>query len=115
MDELQKRKVLSVLAHASIFFSPLVLTIGIPIAILVLSDDPIVQENAYHAVNFLINLYIYAAIFGVLVATVILAIIGLPLLGVLWVVSIVMPILAVVQVATNPQKPYRYPFILHLL
>lgn len=115
MDELQKRKILSVLCHASVFFSPLVLTMGIPIAILVLSDDPIVQENAKDAINFHINLYIYAAIFGFLIATVILAIIGIPLMGVLWVVSIVMPILAIVQVATNPQKPYRYPFIWHLL
>ncbi|MDP8963377.1 MAG: DUF4870 domain-containing protein, partial [Cyanobacteriota bacterium] len=39
-----KRKLLSALAHGSIFFSSLVVSIAIPIAILLVSEDPIVKE-----------------------------------------------------------------------
>lgn len=39
-----KRKLLSSLSHGSIFLSALVLSIGIPLVILLVSDDPVIKE-----------------------------------------------------------------------
>jgi hypothetical protein len=38
-EDLTKRKLLSALCHGSIFFSALVISVGIPVAILFVSDD----------------------------------------------------------------------------
>ncbi len=111
MDDFDRRKVLSAIAHGAIFFGSLVVSIGIPIAILLVSDDPVVKENAKESINFHINLYIYGIIFGLLS----LVLIGIPLLIILLIVSWVMPILAIVHAATDTSKPYRYPFIFRLL
>jgi len=62
-----KRKLLSALAHGSIFFSSLVVSIAIPIAILFVSEDPIVKESAKEAINFHLNVWVYEVIVGVLV------------------------------------------------
>lgn len=107
MDDLSTRKLLSALCHGAIFFSSLIISIGIPIAVLLLSNDAVVQENARESINFHINLFLYGIIFALLV----LVGIGIILLIGLWVVSILMPIVAIVQSASNPDKPYRYPFI----
>ncbi len=111
MDDLAKRKLLSALCHGAIFFSSLLVSIGIPIAVLLITDDPIVRENAKESINFHINLYLYAVIFGVLV----LVAIGIPLLIILAIVSVLMPIVAIVHCATNTDKPYRYPFIFRIV
>jgi hypothetical protein len=86
-------------------------SIAVPIIILVVSTDPTVQANAKESINFHINLYIYFAIFFILS----FALVGLPFLFLLLIASWVMPILAMVQVATNPNKIYRYPFIFHFV
>jgi uncharacterized protein len=111
MNDLEKRKLFSVLCHGSIFLSSTFFSIGVPIVVLMISSDPIVQENAKEAINFHINLFIYAILFVILI----FVMIGIPLLGALFVVSLIMPIVAIVQVATNPQKPYRYPLIWRLV
>jgi hypothetical protein len=54
-EEIDKRKLLSALAHGSIFFSGLVVAIGIPIAILFITEDEMTKENAREAVNFHFN------------------------------------------------------------
>ncbi|MFM6207602.1 DUF4870 domain-containing protein, partial [Planktothrix sp.] len=64
--ERDKRLILSVLSHAAIFFSATVVAIGIPIAILFLSEDTVVKANARESLNFHINLYIYGFIFWIL-------------------------------------------------
>ena len=103
MDDLtQRRKLLSALAHGAIFFSYTFIAIGIPIAILVISDDQVVKDNAKESLNFHFNIYIYAAIFFLLTF-------------VLGVAIFVMPIIAIVHSVSNPNKPYRYPFIYRLL
>ncbi len=107
MDDLSTRKLLSALCHGAIFFSSMIVSIGIPIAVLLLSNDAVVQENARESINFHINLFLYGIIFALLV----LVGIGIILLIGLWVVSILMPIVAIVHCASNPDKPYRYPFI----
>lgn len=111
MEDPDKRKLLSALCHGAIFFSSLFVSIGIPIAILLIADDTVIKENAKESINFHINLYIYAAIFAVLI----FLLIGIPLLILLGIVSFVMPIIAIVHCLTTPSQPYRYPFIFRLL
>ncbi|MGQ9870977.1 DUF4870 domain-containing protein [Leptodesmis sp.] len=93
------------------FFSSLIISIGIPIFLLLLTNDPIVRENAKESINFHINLYLYAIIFGILT----LMVIGIPLLIILAIVSILMPIVAIVHCATVTDKPYRCPFIFRIV
>ena len=111
MDNLAQRKLLSGLCHGAIFFSSTIVSIGIPIVILLVTDDPIVKENAKESLNFHINLYFYGLIFFLLM----FAFIGFPLLILLGISSLLMPIIALVRVLDNPNQPYRYPFIFRLL
>jgi uncharacterized protein len=111
MSDLDKRKILSALSHGAIFFSSFVVSIGIPIVILMVSDDSVTQDNARESINFHINVFIYGIIFFLLVFVAI----GVPLLIILWIVSLIMPIIAIVHSLTNFQTPYRYPFIFRLL
>lgn len=111
MEDLAQRKLLSALSHGAIFFSSLIVSIGIPIAILFISNDPIVKENAKESLNFHINLYIYGSIFGLLS----IILIGVPFLIGLWIVSLIMPIIAIVRVLSEPNLSYRYPLIFRLV
>lgn len=112
MDNLEEqRKILSAICHGAIFFSSTLVSIGIPIAILLTNEDPIVKENAKESLNFHINLYIYFVISALLVVV----IIGFPLLILLAIISFVMPIIAIVKVLNYPNKSYRYPFIFRLV
>ena len=111
MDKLGQRKLLSGLCHGSIFLSSLFVSIGIPIAVLFITDDPILKETVKEGLNFYINLYLYAVIFALLI----LVAIGIPLLIMLGVVTFLMPIVASVKVPTEPSQPYRYPFIFRLV
>lgn len=106
-----KRKLLSALCHGSIFFSIIGVSVGIPIAILLVSDDPVVKDNAKEALNFHLNLWLYGAIFWFLQVI----LIGFLLLGILGIVNLVMPVLAILHSLTNTEQPYRYPFIFRLL
>lgn len=106
-----KRKLLSALSHGSIFFSSLVISVGIPIATLFITDDPVVKENAKEAINFHLNVWLYGVIFGLLC----LVLIGFPLLAILFIVHWTLPVLAIIQSLGNPTQPYRYPFIFRLL
>jgi uncharacterized Tic20 family protein len=115
MQSAGQQKLLSALCHGSIFFSATLVSIGIPIAILLITDDWVVKDNAREALNFHINLYAYGVLAGILAATVIgipiAIIIGIGLLICSW----LFPILAIVKVIDRPDQPYRYPFILRLL
>ena len=111
MYDTDKRKLLSALSHGSIFFSLLGVSVGIPIVVLLVSDDPVVKENAKEALNFHFNVWLYGIIFGIL--TVIL--IGFLLLSILQVVNLVLPILAILHCFNKTEEPYRYPFIFRLL
>ena len=111
MYDSDKRKLLSVLSHGAIFLSATLLSVGLPIAILFLSEDPVVKGNARESINFHLNIYLYGVIFGLL--TVVL--IGVPLLLILLAVSWIMPIVAIVKVLSDPTLVYRYPFIFRLV
>lgn len=109
--DMDKRKLLSAVSHGSIFLTATVLSVGIPIAVMFVSDDPVVKSNAKEAINFHFNMWLYGVIFGLLT----LVLIGWPLLGILFLVSIVMPILAILSSLNRPETVYRYPFIFRLL
>ncbi|NJM69164.1 MAG: DUF4870 domain-containing protein [Scytonema sp. RU_4_4] len=111
MQQVNQRRLLSALCHGAIFFSSTIVSIGIPIAIMLTTNDPVVKENAKESLNFHINLYIYAIVFGLLV----LVAIGIPLLAVLAIVSFLMPILAILHILDDPNSPYSYPFIFRVL
>jgi uncharacterized protein len=106
-----KRKLLSALCHGSIFLSALLVSVGIPIAILFVSDDPIVRDNAKEALNFHFNIWLYGIIFGVLTWV----LIGWLLLGILALVNLILPIMAIAKIFGNPDTVFRYPFIFRIL
>ncbi|MBF2001415.1 MAG: DUF4870 domain-containing protein, partial [Synechococcales cyanobacterium M58_A2018_015] len=54
-----KRKLLSALCHGSIFFSALLVSVAVPIAIWFVSEDPVVKDNAKEALNFHLNVWLY--------------------------------------------------------
>jgi len=110
-EDIDKRKLLSALSHGSIFFGTLVVSIGVPIVILFITDDEVTKENAREALNFHLNLWLYEVIFLILA----FVLIGFVLLWILGIVNLVMPIIAILQVLNNPYKSYRYPFIFRLL
>lgn len=115
--DIDKRKLLSALCHGSIFLSPLVLTAGIPLGILLLSDDPIIKENARESLNFHFNVWLYGAIAG-FIGFFWWTIIVLPLLwilGALLFLAWLIPIFAIVKCFSTPDQPFRYPFIFRVL
>jgi len=105
-----QRKILSAVCHGSIFLSSLLVSIAIPIIILAVVDDPFVKENAKEALNFHLNLWLYGIIAGILIFVGI----GFILLGLLGIISFVMPIIAIVKIL-GENETFRYPFIFRLV
>ena len=102
-----KRKLLSIASHGSIFLSQLVLSAGVPLAIMLLSEDSVSQENAKEALNFHFNMWFYS----VLLIIPAWLIIGLPFVALLGLVQVALPVFAILSSVTAPDKPFRYPFI----
>jgi uncharacterized protein len=109
-----KRKLLSALCHGSIFFSSVVVSVAVPIAILFVSEDPVVKDNAKEAINFHLNVWVYEAIIGVL-AFLTLGLMGFILGPIFFLFHWVPPIFAIIQSLGNPNQAYRYPFIFHVV
>lgn len=113
-SNLDKRKLLSALAHGSIFISALVLSIGIPIAILSVSEDPVIKDNAKEAINFHINIWAIGAIIAVM-SFFSFGLAGF-VLGPIWlVVHWGLSIWAVIQCLQTPDLSFRYPFIFRVI
>lgn len=110
-EDLTKRKLLSALCHGSIFLSATLVSIGVPIVIFLVSTDGTVQDNAKEALNFHLNVWIYGIVFGLLT----FILIGWPLLALLGIVTLIMPIIAIIQVLSDPNQTFRYPFIFRVL
>lgn len=110
-----KRKLLSALSHGAIFFSTTVISVGLPLAILFTSDDPVVKENAKESINFHFNVWFYGAILGALfflTGWLILPLFLLgPLAGLGYILHWGLTIWALTHVFSNPEVPFRYPFI----
>jgi uncharacterized protein len=113
-----KRRLLSTLSHVAIFFSASVISIGVPVAILFVSDDPVVKANAKESINFHLTAWIAGAIAAFVLFLPSLLTFGLLAwvaggIGLAWVLS--MTVLAVLKALGNPNEPFRYPFIIHFL
>ena len=113
MYDSDKRKLLSLVCHGAIFFSTLVFSIGAPIAVLLVSDDPVVKENATEAINFHFNVWLYSIIIGV-ITFVTLGLAGFVLVPVGYLLHWGLTIMAILQILKDPNQPYRYPFIFRL-
>ncbi len=109
-----KRKLLSALSHGSIFLSSLVVSVGIPIAVLLVSEDPVVKESAKEAINFHLNVWLYEVILGVLLFLS-FGLLGIILVPLFFLFHWIPPILAILQSLNNPNQSYRYPFIFRIV
>jgi uncharacterized Tic20 family protein len=98
-----KRKLLSALCHGSIFFSSVVVSVAVPIAVLFVSEDPVVKDNAKEAINFHLNVWVYEAIIGVL-AFLTLGLLGFILGPIFFLFHWVPPIFAIIQALGNPDS-----------
>ena len=114
MYDPDKRKLLSALCHGAIFLSTTVVSVGIPIAVLFVSDDPVVKENAKEAINFHFNVWLYGTIIGVL-AFLTLGLLGFILAPIFYLVHWGLTVWAIIQTLNNPDQAFRYPFIFRLL
>jgi uncharacterized protein len=114
-----KRKLFSLLCHGSIFLGSLLFTSLIPLAILLIFDDPIIKATAKETLNYHFNIWLYGAISAGLIAFFTVLIITIPLTwligGVLALFTLVPPIFGILATLNNPNEPYRYPFIWRLL
>ena len=106
-----QRKILSALSHGSIFLSQLLFSAGIPAALWIISDDPVVKESSKEALNFHINIWVYSFIIGILCWLLIGWLFVIPLLIFQW----VMPVFAIASSFRNTDSAFRYPFILRFL
>jgi uncharacterized Tic20 family protein len=121
MSDSSRRKLLSALCHGAIFFSTGIVFIGLPVAILLITDDPVVKDNAKESINFHFNVWLYGLILGVIFGLLAIITFGL-LLPLLWLVLGIgyllhwgLTIAAIVHVLNNPDEPFRYPFIFRIL
>jgi uncharacterized protein len=114
-----KRKLFSLVCHGSIFLGSLLVTSAIPLAILLLFDDPVIKATAKETLNYHFNIWLYGAItvglgafFHALIITIPLAwLIG----GIFTLFTLIPPIFGILATLNNPNEPYRYPFIWRLL
>jgi len=110
MYDSDKRKLLSLLCHGAIFLSTLVFSVAVPIGVLFVSDDPVVKDNAKEAINFHLNVWLYAIIL------VPLSFVTFGLAGLIgYLLHWGLTIMAILHVLQNPNEPYRYPFIFRLV
>jgi uncharacterized Tic20 family protein len=115
-----KRKLLSSLCHGSIFFSTGLLSIGVPIVINIISDDPVVKSNAKESINFHFNVWFWAAVIGVPLAILswltfgIGGIIFFPVVALGFAIHWGMTIWALLHCFSKSDEPFRYPFIVRV-
>lgn len=110
----EKVKLLSVVSHASIFISATIIAVGIPVAILMISDDSVVKENSREAINFHFNVWFVGIIIAIL-SFLTFGLLGF-ILGPLWFIyTWILSVWAIIFCLKNSEKAFRYPFIMHLL
>jgi uncharacterized Tic20 family protein len=115
-----KRRLLSCLSHAAIFFSTTFLSIGVPIVINLISDDPVVKTNAKESMNFHLNVWFWGAVIGIPIAILSFLTFGLggilffPVIGLGFIIHWGLTIVALIHCFTKPDEPFRYPFIFRL-
>ena len=105
-----KRKLLSALCHGSIFFSAVLVSVIVPIAIWFVSEDPVVRDNAKEALNFHFNVWLY----GIILLPLSFITFGLAG-GIWWLVHWGLTGWAVWSCLNQPEQPVHYPFIFRVL
>jgi uncharacterized protein len=111
---LDKRKLLSAVAHGSIFISALLVSIAIPIAIYFVSDDSVVQDNAKEAINFHLNVWLIGAVIGLL-SFLTFGLVGFVLAPIWFIYHWVLSVLAIAHCLKQPDTVYRYPFTFRIM
>lgn len=113
-----KRKLLSSLCHGALFINYTFISIGVPIALLIVSDDPVVIANAKESLNLHFNTWVLGGIattlwfFWFLILPIPFAVLfTIPYV----LLSFVIPILAILKILGDPTTEYRYPWILRLI
>lgn len=106
-----QRRLLSLLCHISALFSVLVVSIGVPIAIYLMTDDAVVKENARESLNLHLNIFALGIVFGILC----IILVGFLLLWILGIIAVILPILAIIRTLADPNRPARYPLIFRLI
>lgn len=115
-----KRKLLSSLCHGAIFFSTALFSIGVPIVIYLISDDPVVKSNAKESINFHFNVWFWGTVIGVPIAILswltfgIGGILFFPVLAFGFLLHWGLTIWALLHCFSKPDEPVRYPFIFRL-
>ncbi|AFY35065.1 DUF4870 domain-containing protein [Calothrix sp. PCC 7507] len=115
-----KRKLLSSLSHGAVFFSTALFSIGIPIVINLLSDDPVVKSNAKESINFHFNVWFWATLIGVPLGIIswitfgIGGIIFFPVVALGFALHWGLTVWAILHCLSNPDEAFRYPFIFRL-
>lgn len=115
-----KRKLLSSLSHGAIFFSTALFSIGVPIVINLLSDDPVVKSNAKESINFHFNVWFWATVIGVPLGVLswltfgIGGILFFPIVALGFALHWGLTIWAILHCLSQPDEPFRYPFIFRL-
>ncbi|WP_193196609.1 DUF4870 domain-containing protein [Nostoc sp. MG11] len=115
-----KRKLLSSLSHGAIFFSTALFSIGVPIVINLMSDDPVVKSNAKESINFHFNVWFWATLIGVpigILSWITFGIGGLlffPVIALGFAIHWGLTIWALLHCFGQPDVPFRYPFIFRL-
>jgi uncharacterized protein len=107
-----KRKVLSMVAHASALFSWSLIWLGVPLALIALVDDEVVKANACEALNYGIAGFIFVAVF-IAFAFVTFGLglfLLIPLIPIL-VLMTFLPVIGMVKVAMDPESVYYYPLV----
>ncbi|AFY95736.1 DUF4870 domain-containing protein [Chamaesiphon minutus] len=114
-----KRKLFSLLCHGSIFLGSLLFTSAIPLVVLLLFDDPVIKATAKETLNYHFNIWLYFAISGALGFLFTALIVTIPLA---WIIGLafflfhwIPPISGILATLSNPNEPYRYPFIWRVL
>ncbi len=113
-SSLDKRKLLSALAHGSVFISALVVSIGIPIAILSVSEDDVIKDNAKEAINFHLNVWLIGGIIAVM-SFFSFGLAGFILAPIWLIVHWGLSAWAVLQCLQTPDQVFRYPFIFRVI
>jgi len=115
-----KRKLLSSLCHGAIFFSTTLFSIGVPIVINLISDDPVVKSNAKESINFHLNVWFWAIVIGVPLGILSFITFGLggiiffPVVALGFLIHWGLTIFAILHCFANSDEPFRYPFIFRL-
>lgn len=105
------RKLLSALAHGSIFFSAALISFAVPLVIMLLTEDQVVKGNAREALNFNLIMTIAWAVTWALT----FLCVGFVIVPFLALFNLILPILAIVAVLSHADQVYTYPAVPRLL